>query len=251
VVDYIDEQLGISVETIDPFASETLLSADFSAPDSKLERETFVPAIGMALSSNSMTPNFTFTYKDKERVTLNVRVKRLVFGATLLFMAACVGFFLWQNNMLEQKKTTIAALQKQMERYSPSVDQNFIIQMVTKAQSNIDTAEAYVNKYLAMSVVSEITQLTPTEVLLNNVTAELRGPKGDEQTQDPKKVQKKLLIIEGIIFEDRLTAESYLAGYLIKLKNSPMFRQPVIKKKYYDLFEGREVLRFTAQLELV
>jgi len=48
-----------------------------------------------------------------------------------------------------------------------------------------------------------------------------------------------------------LTSESLLAGYLIKLKSSPMFGKPVIKKKYYDVFEDQEVLRFTAQLELV
>jgi len=251
VVDYIDDQLGISVETIDPFASETFLSAGFSTPDSETEREAFVPAVGMALSNNSLTPNFIFTYKDKERVTLNIRVKRLVFGAAMLFMAACVGFFLWQNSILEQKKETVAKLEKQMDKYSPSVDQNFIIQMVTKAQRNIDTAEAYVNKYLAMAVISEITQLTPSEVLLYNITAELRGPKGDDQARGLHKGQKKLLVIEGIILGDRLTSESLLAGYLIKLKSSPMFGKPVIKKKYYDVFEDQEVLRFTAQLELV
>jgi len=166
-------------------------------------------------------------------------------------MAACVGFFLWQNSILEQRRATVTRLEKQLDQYSPIVDQNLIIQMVTKAQRNIDTAEAYVNKYLAMAVVSEITQITPSEILLTNITAELRGPKGDDQIREANKGQKKILVLDGIIFGERLASEALLAGYLVKLKSSLMFRQPVIKKKYYDVFKDREVLRFTAQLELV
>jgi len=78
VVNYIGEQLGISVEPIDPFASEAFLSDGLSIPKSESERGAFVPAVGMALSSNSFTPNFIFTYKEKEKVTLNIRIKRMV-----------------------------------------------------------------------------------------------------------------------------------------------------------------------------
>lgn len=239
------------MEPIDPFASEAFISAGFSIPKSESERGAFVPAVGMALSSNSLTPNFIFTYKDKDKVTLNIRIKRVVFGVTLLFMAACVGFFLWQNRILEQKRETVTRLEKQMEQYSPVVDQNLIVQMVTKAQRNIDTAEAYVNKYLAIAVVSEITQLTPSEVLLTNITAELRGPNSDDQAPEANKGQKKIVVLDGIIFGERLVSETLLGGYLLKLKSSLMFRQPIIKNKYFDMFEDQEVLRFTAQLELV
>jgi hypothetical protein len=36
----------------------------------------------------------------------------------------------------------------------------------------------------------------------------------------------------------------------MKLKNSPIFSQPKIIKKSFEIFEDEEVLRFTAQLEL-
>ena len=247
VVNYIGEQLGIRVENLDPFASQKFLSAGFSAPESDSERGAFVPAVGMALSSNSMTPNFLFTYKDKDKVALNVRIERVMVGIFLLLMAAGVGFFLWQSRILDQKKTTVAQLQKQMARYSPVVDQNLIIQMVAKAQRNIDTAEAYVNKYYGMAVVSEIVQITPSEIFLTNITAQLKGFKGDS----PAPKADKGLVLEGIIFGEQLASETLLADYLIKLKSSPMFTQPVINKKYYDVFKDQEVLRFTATLRLV
>lgn len=247
VVNYIGEQLGIPVENLDPFASQQYLSAGFATPESESERGAFVPAIGMALSSNSITPNFIFTYKEKDKVALNIRIERVMLGIFLLLMAVGIGFFLWQSRILDQKKTTIAQLQKQMEKYSPVVDQNLIIQMVAKAQRNINTAEAYVNKYYAMAVVSEIVQITPSEIFLTNIKSQLKEFKGDS----PDQKADKGLVLEGIIFGERLASETLLAGYLIKLKNSPMFTKPVIKKKYYDVFKDQEVLRFTAALRLV
>ncbi|MFC1825856.1 hypothetical protein ACFLYZ_00500 [Thermodesulfobacteriota bacterium] len=247
VVNYIGQQLGIPVENLDPFASQKLLSAGFSIPESESERGAFVPAVGMALSSNSFTPNFIFTYKDKEKAIVNIRIKRAMLGLFLLLMAAGVGFFLWQNSILEQKKATVAKLQMQMAQYSPVVDQNLIIQMVAKAQRNIDTAEAYVNKYFAMAVISEIVQITPSEIFLTNIAAQLESFKGSS----PAPEVNKGLVLEGIIFGERLASQTLLAGYLIKLESSPMLIQPVIKKKYYDVLEDQEILRFTVELGLV
>ena len=42
-----------------------------------------------------------------------------------------------------------------------------------------------------------------------------------------------------------------LAGYLIQLSGSPLFKQPVINQKEPGFFNDKEVLRFTAQLKLV
>jgi hypothetical protein len=113
--------------------------------------------------------------------------------------------------------------------------------MVAKTKRNIDTAEAFVTKYLVMAVISEITQITPSEIRLSSITADLGWPKG----------KKKLLKIEGVILGERLTFEASLAGYLVKLKSSPIFSRATIKEKDYVPFEGQEALRFTAQLELI
>jgi len=249
IIDYISDQLGLPAESIDPFASGALLSAGVSVPESESEREAFIPAVGMALSNNAHTPNFIFTYKEKERLALNLRIKRLVFGSSLLVMAICIGFSFWQSWMLDQKKSSIAKLERQLEQYSPVVDQNLIVSMVTKAQNNIDTAEAFVKKYHAMGVISELTQITPPDIRLSNIAAEMGWPKGYLPSEKTSLGQQKKIVIEGVVFGNRLTFESTLAGYLIKLKSSPMFSQPVIKEKSYVFFENQEVLRFIAQLE--
>ena len=39
--------------------------------------------------------------------------------------------------------------------------------------------------------------------------------------------------------------------YLIKLKGSPLFDKPSIKKKSTEIVGDKEVLRFTAELEFI
>lgn len=57
--------------------------------------------------------------------------------------------------------------------------------------------------------------------------------------------------MEGIVFGDRMSLESDLAGYLMTLKNSKLFQQPTISKKSVETVENQQVIRFTAQMDLV
>jgi hypothetical protein len=58
------------------------------------------------------------------------------------------------------------------------------------------------------------------------------------------------LVLNGLVRGDRLTLESTLAGYLIELNNSPLFKQTVISKKSFERYEDQDVLTFTARLKL-
>ena len=62
--------------------------------------------------------------------------------------------------------------------------------------------------------------------------------------------KERILVLEGIVFGSRVSLESTLAGYLIELKGSPLFDDPHINTKSMGFFNGREVLRFEAQLNL-
>jgi len=88
--------------------------------------------------------------------------------------------------------------------------------------------------------------LTPVNVRLLSLTAQL----GDNPAK--KKTEKKRnLVLSGVVRGDRMTLESTLAGYLMELKNSPLFDKPTVSKKSFENYEGAEVLNFTARLELV
>ena len=50
---------------------------------------------------------------------------------------------------------------------------------------------------------------------------------------EKNEAQKRILTLEGIVFGDRLTFEASLAGYLVKLKGSSIFTEPVMKKRSF------------------
>ena len=57
--------------------------------------------------------------------------------------------------------------------------------------------------------------------------------------------------MEGVVIGNRLTFESILAGYIVKLKDSPLFETPSIENKSFKYLDKKEVLVFSAKLDLV
>ena len=62
---------------------------------------------------------------------------------------------------------------------------------------------------------------------------------------------RQQLEMEGVVIGNRLTFESILAGYIVKLKDSPLFETPSIENKSFKYLDKKEVLVFSAKLDLV
>ncbi len=251
MVHYIGEQLDLPIQAVDPFGPNLLLADDVSIPESEFERDAYINAVGLASSNNSITPNSIFTHEDKTRQAVNLRIHLSAIGVFVFLFMLCIGVSFWQKGRLDKKEQTIAQLQQQLETFSPTVDQNLIITMVTQTKRKIEKMESYGEKYLGMAVIGEISELTPSNIRLFNVSLELGEAQPSGQDKEKDEDQKRLLVFEGIVFGDRLTSETSLTGYLIRLKNSPMFGQPVIQKKSFEFIKDEEVMRFTAHVELV
>ncbi len=253
IVNYIGNELGIPKETFDPFADDSKFIGEVLIPESTLERDSFAPAIGMALSNNSLTPNFLFTYKDKKKVANINFINKIISASFIFFMVLCFGVFFYQGYTIRQKKEQAATLKLQLGSFASKVDQSTILKLVEQAKRNNETFQLYGRKYLGIAVLSEIAGLTPPNIRLINISAQLGAPPTDDKVEKPDKsiVPDKSMVIDGIILGDRIAMESILAGYLISLKNSPMFDQPVISKKSLGFFNNNQVLLFTAKLKLV
>jgi len=216
-------------------------------PPSEAERGSYAPAIGMALSSNSRTPNFLFTYKEKEKAARSRFANKVTLIAALILLGLCVGFYGWQNHVIDLKMFEISRLKSNLDSYTVPVDQKAILNLVDKNKERDAEFREFSRKYLGMVVLTEISNLTPSNVRLNSIYVLL-----DSDTSSGGKASaSKNLILEGIILGDRTTMEATLAGYLIQLSGSPLFKQPVINQKEPGLFMDKEVLRFTAQLKLI
>ncbi len=246
ILEYISTQVELPIEVIDPFGGGASISDHLPIPEPEAEKGVYAPVIGIALSNNETTPNFIHTYKDKERVATTARYSRAMFGGILVLIALCLGVYYWQNHMIDLKKKQSDQLQEQVNRFIPYVDQNLILQMISQVQLNQLTLEQYVRKYSCMALIGVVSNCTPSNIRLVSLKADFGGiieKKGEKI--------KKNLLLEGIIFGDRLTFESSLAEYLVQLKKAPFFSRAGVQNRSVDILEDKEVLRFTAQLELI
>jgi hypothetical protein len=210
----------------------------------------------MALADNSRTPNFLFTYKEKRKTIRNQRINRMVFVTFLLLMAGCVGLSFWQEKIIRDKEAKKEQLVQHLEQYNLRVDKNLILKLVEQIRQKNRSDQAIGIKYLNLAVIGEVVDLTPPNVRLLEISTQL-GPlpaKKQPEKGKKKKTQEapsRILILEGIVQGDRLTLESALAGYLLELKNSPLFDQPNISSKSFEFSGNNEVLRFKAKLNLI
>ena len=246
IVDYIGEELGIPTETLNPFVDSPNFVLLTPSPEVVSEQSSYVPAMGMALSSNRRTPNFLHTYKDKQKGVRIQRINRGVIAGFLLVMLVCVGVSFWQKSTVVEKEYQKKQINQQLENISVRVDQSLVIKLVEEIRSKNQEIQLIGKKYFGLAVISEITDLTPANVRLLSLSAQLSG--------DPTKKKSKKsrnLVLSGVVRGNRLTLESTLAGYLLELKNSPLFDKPTISKKAFERHEGAEVLKFTARLKLV
>jgi type IV pilus assembly protein PilM len=257
ILNYIGEELGMPTEVLNPFSESANFLHHVPVPDSLSEQSSFAPAMGMALANNSRTPNFLFTYKDKLKEIRNRRINRSVFAAFIILMAVCVGISFVQEREIRAKDAQKMQLQHHLEGYNLRVDKNLILKLVQEIREKGKADQAIGKKYLNLAVISEVVNLTPSNIRLLSIATQL-GSLQDKlpQKEEKNKKQKvappppRVLILEGIVQGDRLTLESALAGYLMELKASPLFDQPTISNKSFAFSGNNEVLRFTAKLNL-
>jgi Tfp pilus assembly PilM family ATPase len=238
VVDFLEAQLHLPVKIIDPVAHNTREAH----AESSSRNTDFVPAVGLALASQALTPNLLFTYQNREEQASVRWINRIVFAVFLLLLAAATGYDSYLGRQLAGRQTELTRLQQQ-ETDGVIIDENLIAQYVGHLQAQQRRLGSHSRRYHALAMVQELISLTPVEVRLAAVRCE--GSRPGDRAGDTR----FNLVIEGIVAGEARTAELVLANYLVALKRSPLLGQPTIRSKNADLLAGRAVLRFSAQLE--
>ena len=116
--------------------------------------------------------------------------------------------------------------------------------------------KTYSERYFGMAVISELSSLTPANISLINLKANLGSVAPDKEPlkKDKKEAGKnevKNLVLEGLVFGGHGTLESSLAGFIMKLKESPMFRQISIQKNSIEPLRKDDVLHFIIEIKLM
>ncbi|MEN6319909.1 MAG: pilus assembly protein PilM [Syntrophaceae bacterium] len=254
IIEYIGDQLGIESDVID--ALKLKLPREKSIEETSFsERLALTPAFGIALSDNTYTPNLLFRYKDKENAANIIRLNRIIFAVFIVAVLITSGIFLLQIHSARQKEAQIAILEKELLQFTPRIDQNMVSQMIASSRKQQGTAKEYSDQYTGMAVISELSLLTPTNIRLTNLNAHFgiasSGKMAAKESQkETIKDESRHVMLEGIIFGDRKTLESSLAGYIMKLDASPMFHQISIQKNVIEPFKKGEVLYFIIDIKV-
>lgn len=239
IIKHIGTQLGLPTEIMDPFSADSEFSEKVSIPESLTQRESFAPAIGMGLSSNTLTPNFLFTHSDRQRQETTERLNRAIFSLCMLVLLVLSATYLWQSHAIQQKENQVAALERQIDLYHPEADEKLILQLFSHAKQQDGKIKAISSRFAPLALIEEITQLTPSNIRLITFT-----------TRNVHEKAKHLRVtLDGIIFGDRSNFETSLTSYMLRLKNSKLYVNPTISTKKFEFFDNQEVLRFTAQLD--
>jgi len=242
MVNHIGEQLDLDIAFFDPMGGDSPISGEIAPPKTRAVRESFLPAVGLALSDNERTPNFIFTYRDKERAAIGKRINSSLFALLLTVMVACGAVYFWQTEQIDEKEMAVFTLRRELDAFSPQVTQDLISQLLAQVKNRQEAIKAAGSRYKSAAVIYEVSRLTPEHIRLLRLDLETAPPKQGRN--------RKVLQIEGVIFGEKAAFESLLAEYLVKLKGSPLLTDFTIQKRATATVEAAEVLRFTAQMEV-
>jgi Tfp pilus assembly PilM family ATPase len=258
VIEYVGNQLGIESDILNPLKFKIPNIGKTMEQTSVSEILALIPAFGLALSDNAYTPNLMFRFKDKEREANVTRANRVIFAVFLVALIVCSGFLLFEIQKAREREATLAQLEQQLAQYVPRVDQSLISGMLSSSSRQQQLSRTYVDRYISMAVISELSYMTPANIRLIDLKVNTGAAQsGKIQAKDPKretaspKEEGKNLTVEGVVFGDRKALEASLAGYIMKLKSSPMFSHISVQKNSVELLRKNEVLHFVIDIKLV
>jgi len=200
----------------------------------------------MALSDNDTTPNFIFTYIHKSKKAFTKRFNQVANVIFVGLILVAMGVFYFQTRQVSAIKEQIRPMEMELAAYSPKLDRNLMAAVTGETVQKMKIHAAAAGYYLPAAVLSEVLEITPDNVKLNSVQAILGSV-------DNQKIGKsgKVLNIEGLITGKSRFFEKNITEYLVRLKKSPLFKQPQVTEKQILEKDGGDVMRFVLSMAII
>lgn len=242
---YISDQLGLKTEIFDPFLYQINNRAIESITLD--DRVALSAALGLALSDIKRTPNFIFTYKEKNQEINLKRINRTITAAFAAMMIACIITIIYQGINVAALNKQKAALKKDLALASPLLSQDRMMKLANEVKIQRNISRQYAERYQGAAVIGEISSLTPPNIKLINLTI-MSASK--EKAIKPSKETIEGMTMEGIIIGDRNMLDSSLAQYIMNLSNSKILRQVSVNKNSIVKFRKNDVLQFVISAKI-
>ena len=249
MVSYFEKQLGIRCAVFDPIGPAM-------AHEDLNERVAFMPALGSAFSDTAYTPNFIFTYKDKQKKAAAERLNRMIFASLLAIVLVCSGIFASQLIITSHQKKELAQLKLQLQKQPGVMTREMVLSRVSQYKEQQGKLKKIGERYPEMAVLSELSSLMPDVVKLSSIKYTSGGKTGKtarsaEKSDKTKKDNTATVLIAGTVRGERGLADTMLASYVMKLNGSPLFREVTVTKGGNARYSGQDNgLAFTLQAKI-
>jgi hypothetical protein len=185
------------------------------------------------------------TYHDRARRETRQRFNCVVFVLFLATMLGFLGYNSWQKHRLQTRHRHMTMLENQLTASTPLLNPETVLVLAAKAKEATERLNRYSERYTGMAVIAELSRRTPVDIDMTRMAIRLPSRAAADESG------RRVLSITGIVRGDRLNLEPSLAAYMVQMKSSPLLAEPKIIEKTFEMLDGREVLRFTAELEIL
>ena len=182
LLSYLQGELGIPVEAADPFR---FISQYYQIRPPAAARQTMqlLPIISLGLSKNPQTPNFLYTFREKNEEKKLAQIKKWViaagFSAALLLAAGNIVTFTFlatektklktQENEFATLVTNAKTLEQQLNTIDPNTDLSHIKELAEKINFLNKYLEYTAKRYEPVAVFSELFTLTQEGISINKI----------------------------------------------------------------------------------
>ncbi len=255
-IEYVGSELGVESLVFDPLSAQGPPAAcpDVDDVQNVSERAAFAPALGLAMSDNTLTPNLIFTSGDKEKQAGVARINRIILAAFCAVALVCGAVLAYQGVGIAQKKGTVAKLETQLAALGPTINRDQLTKLTDQLNERRKLSKAYAERYMSMVLLSEVSALTPANIRLvglkTNLAKAAAPPKPAPAGAPAPPAGAEEVILEGLVIGGREGLENALAGYVLLLETSPIFRQVTIQKNTIAPFMKGQALHFVINMKV-
>jgi type IV pilus assembly protein PilM len=249
VSEFISEQISGEVIVLDPFDTPQL-QAKTARPAAPAERIAYGPAFGLALAANGASLNLARTYKDRENERRRRGIASAVFAFLVFLSLVAGGFYAWQQTQLRGLRAERDQLTRSLEALGPKLSEPVILAALQDVRALQERRKAAAKRYEGLALLSEVAAVTPENISLLRVAAEMGSPIRTEPAKGKTDAAKgSSLRLEGVVTGERASLETSLAIYLARLSQSPLFQSVEVDSTELVPGAGGLHLAFALKLE--
>ncbi|CCK78868.1 hypothetical protein [Desulfobacula toluolica] len=234
-----------AVDILEPVRAGFPGSNESGLPKTAQQRNSVLTAFGIALSDNDITPNFMFTFDDRQRAKKQKKITLATVIAGIILLAVSFSAYFLLNFTYEKKLSTLVQLNREQAKFKNNIQTKTITDAIINAEKKEISKTQYIDTYLPLAVIYDICHFTPDHIHLTSMVY--------DRIKDKKKPDMifRKLSIEGWVSAHKHVLNFELGSYILKLSESPVFGDIEITDKWTNQNNNSKSLFFKVRLEVL